>query len=921
MKQLFPVIIFIWLLPGWAWGQVPISGMVVDSMEKLPLPFANVVVLTLPDSTIKGTTTDLEGQFSISVNPNTEVVVTVSFLGFDNYHQTIKVKQAPVYMGSIVLAELSTELLGVEVTVERVAVTQSGDTTMYNADSYKTNVDATSEDLITKLPGVEIIDGKVQVQGEEVTQVLVDGKPYFGDNPNAVLKNLPANFIDKVQVYDQVSDQAKFTGFNDGSATKVINIVTKPENRNGQFGKFYGGYGYDNKYSSGGMLNLFDNDRRITILAQSNNINEQNFSTVDLLGVTGSGSDRRGSKGPGLNMGNFSVNSREGITTTHAFGFNYSDKWGSKKKVDVTGSYFFNLGNTEAEKLLQRQYILPSDSGLLYNETSLTTSRNINHQFNTKLTYEIDSNNSLVIQPRLSVQQNRGNSNFYGAFSTAEGLRNDSRNYYFSDLLGLSFSNSVLYRHRFATRGRTLSVTLNNGISQHHSTSNLSAANGYYFDSVGLDSINQSTDAVGFGWSIGSNAVYTEPVGKNGQLQLRYETNYTFDDNSRNTSSFDNTTGELVERDTALSSEFNNFYISQQVGTGYMLNKNKSQLSFNVNYQWALLNSEQLFPVSSEFSRSFHTVLPDVKYKYSFSKSKSVDVNYRTMTRAPNISQLQNVLNNDNPLQLRIGNPLLRQQYQHNLTARYSVSNATNNTSFFTNVRATIIQQRITNASYIAAGDSVINGIALGPGVQLTQPVNLDGYFNLGGNVNYSFPLKPLKSKLSVSFNTSYTRSPGIVNNEINYANTPTTGIGLVLGSNISELIDFTVTSRSSLSFVSNSLRKQLNTRYFSQFTSAKITVSFWKGMVVQTEARHNLFTGLQGGFNQNFVLWNTSVAKKFLKDNRGELRLTVYDILNQNNSTRRNITELYIEDSQINVLQRYVMLTFTYNLQHFKKG
>lgn len=919
MKLLLPFLFCIAFLPATVVGQTVITGTVIDEDERLPLPMANVSVLSLADSTTSGSTTDFDGKFAISVKPNTNYEITVSFVSFESLKQLVTVGRDSIKLGTIVLKESSTELEGVEVVTERVAVTQLGDTTQYTADAYKTNPDATSEDLITKMPGVEIIDGKVQVQGEEVTQVLVDGKPYFGDNPNAVLKNLPANFIDKVQVYDQQSDQAKFTGFKDGSATKVINIVTKPDKRNGQFGKFYGGYGYENRYNAGAMVNLFNNDRRITVLAQSNNINELNFSTVDLLGVANSGGDRRrGSRSGGFNSGNFMVNARDGITTTQAFGLNYTDKWG--EKIDVAGSYFFNHGNNVAEKVLQREYLLPSEAGVLYNENSNTTSRNTNHQFHFRLDYAIDSNNSLLIEPRLSVQQNHGESQFYGAFNTAEGLRNDTRNFYASDLLGLNFSNNILYRHRFAKRGRTISISLDNGASNNHTVSELTATNGYYLDTLALDTLNQRTDAMGIGWNVGGNVTYTEPVG-DGQLQFKYEAKYTHNENERYTQAYDMLTGEMLALDTALSSEFVNNYLSQQAGTGYRLHKEKWQLALGVNYQLALLGSEQFFPSSQSFSRTFHAVLPDARYKYLFSKGKNLEFTYRTLTRAPSIGQLQSVLNNNNPLQLTTGNPNLKQQYQHNITGRYTTTNATKNTSFFVNTGLTIIQDIISNGSFIANADTVINGIALTPGVQLTQPINLDGYYNMWAGVNYSFPVKPLKSKLSINALTSFNRRPGMVNNVINYAHTPTTSLGLVLGSNISENIDFTITSRSSMSFVRNSLRKQLDTHYYSQTSSAKVTWSFWKGMVVQTEMRHNLLTGLQGGFNQNFLLWNMSVAKKFLKENRGELRLTVYDLLNQNNSTRRSVTEVYIEDMQTNVLQRYLMLTFTYNLQHFKKG
>jgi hypothetical protein len=303
-----------------------------------------------------------------------------------------------------------------EVVIEekQIRVQQLGDTSQFNANAFKTNKDATTEDLLVKMPGVTSENGTVKVNGEEVKRILVDGKPFFGDDPRTTMQNLPADVIDKVQVFDRLSDQSLFTGFDDGNAQKTINIVTKNGMNNSKFGRFYAGYGGpDNRFNIGLNYNTFKGDKRFSILAMSNNINQQNFNIQDLVGATSSGSansgqggGRGGQGGGGRNspVNNFLVGQQNGIATTTALGLNYSNKIGKEKKVTLSGSYFFNGTKNENISLSNRNYISNSDSGLVYNETKEITSKNFNNRLNLRIEYVIDSSNSLTITPSISSQ-------------------------------------------------------------------------------------------------------------------------------------------------------------------------------------------------------------------------------------------------------------------------------------------------------------------------------------------------------------------------------------------------------------------------------------------------------------------------------------------------------------------------------------
>ncbi len=481
----------------------------VDGADQSPLIGANVLVRGLAaDSMKSGAAADADGRFSIAGLPAGRYELTVSFLGYQTLRRPLTLSGGvPVALGTLTLAAGGVALKGVEVTGRAAAAVQKGDTAQFNAGSYKTNPDANAQDLITKMPGVTVdpSTGRVQAQGEQVQRVLVNGKEFFGNDPDAVLKNIPAEVIDKIQVYDRSSDQAQFTGFDDGNQQKTINIVTRPQFRNGQFGRVVAGYGpQDDRYRLNGNLNSFKGKQRLSVVAQSNNVNEQNFGTEDLLGVVGTsrqsggqgqnqrgqGGGRvgggRGQSGPGGNAAaDFLVSPQGGITRTHAVGLNYADAWGSK--TDVTGSYFFNLADNTARTALLRRFVPTTDvpADLRYSENALATSRNLNHRFTGRLEHKFDSLNSLVWRPSFSMQRNSGTNDLAGrtfeAADASESTQGDNASNYRSALTGLTGSNQLLYRRRFASRrGRTLSVGLNTTYNTKDGDNNLLSTTSYF---------------------------------------------------------------------------------------------------------------------------------------------------------------------------------------------------------------------------------------------------------------------------------------------------------------------------------------------------------------------------------------------------------------------------------------------------------
>ncbi|WP_428662930.1 TonB-dependent receptor domain-containing protein [Runella sp.] len=927
-------------------GTVEVKGRLVDANDKSPLIGANVILINSTDSTKRfGVVADTAGVFVFRSVPKDNYRMIASFLGYITYNQRINFRRVSPDLGIISL-KTDAQLLK-DVVIKGVAerVVQKGDTTVYNASAFKTNRDANAQDLIEKMPNITIENGQVKAQGENVQKVTVDGREFFGDDATLALKNLPAEVIDKIQVFDRLSDQAQFTGFDDGQTTKTINIVTRSDRNNGQFGKIYAGYGTDGRYMVGGSTNYFKKDTRISLIGMSNNVNQQNFASEDLLGVLGSsgsgapgGGNRGGGAGGGGNRGgggntgggggnfgggnasgNFLSGQQGGINKTHALGLNYSDNWGKKWKV--SGSYFFNDANNNNQSELARTFFTTQGPGQLYNEDYFSSNNNTNHRLNARLEYTLNTKNSIIITPRISFQGNTAYSSLLGANSINAAAISQTQTQKTSTNNGNNFGNTILWRHRFGKIGRTLSVGLTTSTNDRTGESSLNSIVNYYTRKTAdsLQITDQRTDTKANGYTVSSNISLTENVGRGGQLQLNYTPSYTKNYSDRKTYNYNQSTSEYSTPDLRLSNEFDNTYITNRIGGSYRLRIKKTMVTAEVNYQNAQLSGKQNYPLEFKIDRTFNNILPSAMIMYRGSDGKSLRVNYRTSTNAPSISQLQNVVDNSNPLFLKTGNPNLKQEYNHNMAIRYGFTNAKNARSFFINLNGSFTQDNISTATYIATRDTTVGGFPLNRGSQFSQPVNVNGNWNVRSFITYGLPVQSLKSNLNFNLGTGYTRTMGLINNVQNTSNTHSITGGLVLSSNISEELDFTVSVNGNYNTVTNTLQPALNGTYYYQNSNVRLNWLTKAGFFLNTNLNHTFYTGLGQDFNLNFTLWNAAVGYKFLKKQAGELKLSTFDVLGQNNSISRTVTETYIEDLQTRVLQRYYMLTFTYTLRNFR--
>jgi hypothetical protein len=920
------IILFAGLLSLSGYGQnITLKGKVADKTDKSAIAGATVALLLQKDSSQVGIkVSDSKGNFQFSSLLPAVYVVRISYSGYEKIEQKIALQASNATTIPFNIAKIATDLTGITVISKPPPVKQKGDTSEFSASQFKVNPDATAEDMIKKLPGITVArDGTVTAMGEQVRKVTVDGKDFFGDDATAALKNLPADVIDKIQVFDRLSDQAQLTGFDDGNSVKTVNIVTKSGIKNGQFGRIYAGAGTDSRYTAGGNVSFFKGNRRLSLVGNFNNINLQNFSSQDLLGVTSTGGGGRGggggNRGGGGGFGggdNFNVGQSNGISKTNAAGLNFSNQYG--KKLTLSGSYFFNNSTNTNESLTNTQNFFNPKNLFNVQKTNSTTD-NTNHRVNMRLEYKIDSANSLFIIPSISFQNNKSvttssSQSFYAINDSTGTTASNSE----SDRNGYNIRNNIMFRHSFAKRGRTLSVGFNTAWSKNDGETYTDTKNKYFY-TTGTSEVlsDRFKDSKTSGTTIGGNIAFTEPIGKKAQLQIDYTP--TIQKNKADQQTFNYDGQKFTLFDPKLSNQFDNTVTTNNAGINYRLGQSRDeQLSFGVNFQHSKLESQRTFPSPTTVNQTFTNVLPNLMWRKKLSATGNIRVFYRASTNFPSITQLQDVVSDTSALSVNSGNPDLKQSYTHFLSGRYSYTNSKTSKSFFANLFLQTASDYITNGSYFIKNDSVINNVTVKKNSQFSKPVNMDGYKSLRTFFTYSMPLKFIKTTLNLNAGFSYSKLPGLVDYKTTITNSYAYNTGVVFASNVSEYVDFNISYSANFNNSSTNTTNSTATKYVNQSAGAQVNLLSKKGWFLQNDVTGNAYTGLAEGFNQSFWLWNAAVGKKILKGQSGEIKLSVFDLLKQNQSLVRTVTGSYIEDAQTQVLKQYFMLTFTYKLKNF---
>ena len=902
-----------------------VKGIAFDTISKQPVAAATVTVLERKDSSlVTFTMTGNDGRFELKGLANGDYRVMISHVSYYNSNKNFTISEVAknAELGNLVMNDKAKVLEEVVLAAEAPPVTLVGDTIQYNAGSFKTPPNASVEQLLKKLPGVKVDkDGTIKAQGEKVTKVLVDGKEFFGNDPKVATKNLPADAVDKVQVYDKQSDQAQLTGFEDGNYEKTINLKLKKDKKKGVFGKISVGAGNKERYEGKFNVNSFKGARQLSAIGMGNNTNAEGFSFMDILNFSGELAKMQRSGGGNINinvsgedaaaMGLNAGGRNSGINTAWGSGLNYNNIIGTK--LDFQSNYFYNRYNPKQESHIQRQYLLPST--YYYNQNSFSDNLNNNHRFNLNSLYQIDSLNSIRINPSFSYQQtdNRSQTD-YQTLSASKTLTNEGFSNTTSANKGYNFRNDIMWRKKFARKGRTFSLSLQTSLNNSDGDGSLSSITSFYNPNGSLlkkDTLNQQSTTESNLKSYTARAVYTEPLWKKSLLEFSVSRSNSKSVSAKKTHDYNKSSGKYDQLNTFLSNDFENTYGFTNAGIRMRTQKKKYSYSLGANWQQAKLAGKITTGAKdSLISKTFRNILPNARFQYNFSKFKTFSLSYNTSTNQPSMSQLQPVPDNSNPLNIRDGNPDLKQEFNHAIQANLNLMSPYKNKNLFVFLTVQTTENKIVN----------FDSINLQTGVRKTKPVNVNGVYNLNNNISYSMPVRFLKGSFEISNNSGYSQSKQLINSLTgqvieNTIKTLTFGPDIRLDMNPTEKLNITVGAGINHNRTKYSQQAAQNTTYLSQEYTASVDWEMPKGFFFSTDFTYIINSQRAAGFNTKVPLWNASISKQMLKFNRGELKFSARDLLDKNIGISRNTSNSYIEDSRVLTLRQFFLLSFTYSL------
>ncbi|TNE66016.1 MAG: TonB-dependent receptor [Bacteroidetes bacterium] len=908
--------------------QYNLRGTLQDTTQA-PLEAATVMLLHPQDSSLLFfSRSQADGIFEFKNLRGGEYLLRASYFGFQNLQQRISVdgNNSVVDLGILQMTVKDNLLREVEITGEANPVTIKNDTIEFNAGSFKVKENAVVEDLLKKLPGVEVErDGTVRAQGEKVQNVLVDGKKFFGNDPKVATKNLPADAVDKVKVFDKKSEQAVFSGIDDGQREKTIDLKLKEDKKDGWFGTLSGGAGSDLReapndlrFESRLSLNKFKPKQQLSFLGMGNNINQSGFSLDDYMAFSGAMRQMMGGGGTMRIQINSDDNSiplnfggnNSGFLQTWAGGLNFNQEYGKKRTGDLNSSYFFSRSDQDYNRNKNRESFLPAGN-FLSEEQTTENSQADNHRLNLTVDQKLDSLNSLQFTSALAYSDTRSYSGTSSQTRAADdAIQNDGVRDYQSDANGINWTGNMLFRHKFGKKGRTFSTNLSAGLNNSQSASTSFATNRFYGDNnlpFRTDTIAQDQDFTNDVLNLGARATYTEPLGKRRYLELTYD--YSRAESRADKDVYSMNAGER-NFNPLLSNAYTNRFDYHRAGAGFRLNKRSWNGSIGFDAQSAVLDGEVTSGQGQPVRQTFRHLLPRLDFNYDLTMSKHFRFGYNTNITPPSVEQLQPVPDISDPLNIMEGNPDLKPEYTHSLNASYVQFNPMTMRSFFTMLFFTYTQDRIVNAQSV---DSLF--------VRRYRPVNVASDYRLFGNIAYGLPWKKLKSRFNARTDGSVNRGLNLINDTENFTTNLRIGQSLTWDFNPTDKINLNVEAQLSWNQSRYSIDKAFNQEYLRQSYRSELNIEFLEHWAFNTTLDVVKNSGLSTGFDQAVPIWNASISRFFLRSKRGELTLSVRDLLNRNVGINRTANLNYVEDVRTASLGRFATLRFTYALNKMGGG
>jgi hypothetical protein len=862
-------------------GQFDVSGVVADSAGT-GLRGAMVVALTRADSVLtKFATTNSTGAFTLRRLPPGDYILQVTFVGYEPVRQGFSITDANVDAGTVDMKTAAVEMDALVVSAEHIPFVVKRDTIDYNVIAFPTRPNATVEDLLRRLPGIEVAaDGTIKAQGEDVQNVLVEGKEFFGTDPKIATQNLPADAVERVQVYDKESDMAEFTGIADGEEQRTINLQLKEDAKTGYFGRIGGGVG-----GGAGTATVVDPEaEKRARYDGSFNINRFTLTT-QLAGIA--------------NVDNIGEDRDEGFTETLGLGLNASHDFGAKSWV--RSSYFMSSRDNLENRVAQAQQLLGSEVSSIVNQASSQTSENLTHRLNLNAQQTFSEGHDLRLRANLTKgSSSNSNESFQQTLAaTTEDTVNTAATNSLGEGDNPGGSAQLTWRKRLNEGGRSIVVEARANLNKPVQSGNLNSTV-QTFDSSGAVTAyetlqEQSRESNTLNHTLRLSLI--EPFGPRARLELFGERSVIDGDEAK--SVYDLESGSPIFNDL-LSSSFNRTYTYLRGGLRFNRNTTNTRIVVGLQLQGADLDVNVVGedPINNTYTH----VLPSANFRIQLKGYRSLDFRYRTSTREPTVTQLQPFVNNSNPLFVYVGNPNLNPEYNHSLRAEYRLFDQFSFTNLFVNFRITYTKNNIVQSRFVNEQAQ-----------QVVTSVNSDRAWSTMGGVNFGTPLRAIGAKLDLRYQLSYATGEDFVNQAKNVSrilqNTLTAG----LENRTKDLFDIRTGASLTFNNVTYSLNQDLNQKYLNSTLYANGTYYLGLAWTFNTSLDYRIYD--QDVFaGQNVALLGASVSRTFL-DERAEIQLIGMDLLNQNQGVNITNSPSYIQEERIESLGRYMMLKFMYRL------
>ena len=873
-----------------------VKGTVQDSTDQA-LEAASVVLLNAKDSIlISFGLTNKKGAFQLDRIKKGNYVLQITYVGYGTFAKGLDVEgtNSTIDVGTVALNSNINKLAEVTVTAEFIPIVIKKDTIEYTADAFKVKPNATVEDLLKKMPGIEVEDdGSIKAQGEDVQSVTVDGKKFFGDDPKVATQNLPADAVKKVQVFDKKSDKAEFTGIDDGDTQKSINLELKEDKKVGVFGNVVGGLGTDERFTSKININKFSDKYQVSTITNFNNLNQQGFSFSDYYALSGG----RGGGGF-VNNNGFNPGIARSITGGLNFAYTFSPKY------QLNSSYFVGgVDNSVISTTISENFI--NEGSFLQNDFNEGTSENLNHRINLELEGKPDSVNRFEIQS--TIQYRTANLNQIESSQILRAINSvssDVEQERVGENESLDLNLELEYGRRLGKKGRSVSVELDLGAGDDIDELILDQENDQFDETNNLirstriiqDQIDEQDDN-----SYDFRLSYTEPLSKGLYLDLEVRRNNVNSSSLKEFFDLDPNNQDLRTLNEALSNSFNNDYTYNYAGASIQKNTDFLKSTFTLDFKNAEING--MVPGNPEISNSFNFILPRIVLNFD---KKKLRIQYRTRVNEPSVAQLSPLPDNSNPNSFYLGNPNLQPEYTHTVSARYYFFDSFTFRSLFANLTANYTLNDIVNAIEFDENFRTVR-----------SPVNVDYNQNINGSLSYSSPIKSLRIKTRLRGSMGLTRSITFLDAVENKVNTTNQNLSATLENLDNEVVSVQLTGNWRLNQTSYDQSEDRNQDFLTQSYQADVLIDFGKGWTLDNEIRHTIFSEENYGDNNTFTLWNMGINKSLFND-RLSLKISAFDILNQNQGINRENSATSISETISNTLTQYYMFTANYKLSSF---